>query len=82
MKVKFNYYLKIKEIMNKDYDVFTIEKPISIREIFEKNLPKDKLNMIDLSELMIVSDGKNIENLDTLVDMDIVFSICPKIYGG
>lgn len=82
MEIKFNYYLKIKKIMEKDSDVFKIDKPTSIKDILDNNLEQDKLNMIDLSELMIVSNGKNIEDLNTLVDVDTVFSICPKIYGG
>ena len=82
MEIKLNYYLKIKKIMGKDNDTFRIEKPNKIKNILNNYITEDKLKQIDLSETMIISDGKNIEDLDELIDVDTVFSICPKIYGG
>lgn len=82
MKIRFNYYLKIKSIMEKDYDIFEIDRPTTIRDIFNKNIISDKLDKIDLSEILIICDEKNIESLDMLIDSDINLSICPKIYGG
>lgn len=82
MKIRFNYYLKIKSIMEKDYDIFEIDRPTTIRDIFNKNIISDKLDKIDLTEILIICDEKNIESLDMLIDSDINLSICPKIYGG
>lgn len=82
MEIKLNYYLKIKKIMGKDNDTFRIEKPTTFKNILNNYITEDKLKQIDLSETMIISDGKNIEDLDELIDVDTVFSICPKIYGG
>jgi len=80
MEIKFNYYLKVKKIMERDYDVLNFNEPVSIKEMITNNL--DKSNKIDLSEILIISDGKTIDDLNMLIDKDTVFSICPKIYGG
>lgn len=82
MKIRFNYYLKIKNIMEKDFDIFNVPEAMSLRKIILTNISKEKMDKIDLSEILIVSDGRNIENLDEIVEEDTVFSVCPKIYGG
>jgi hypothetical protein len=82
MKVKFNYFLKIKSLMGKEFDEFEINESSTIKDIILNNIPSDKLEKINLSELMVICDGKNVESLDTVVEEDVVFSICPKIYGG
>lgn len=82
MKIKFNYYLKIKNIMQKEHDTFEIAEPKSIKKILKENIDKEKLEQIDLSELLIMCDGNSINNLNYVVEQDTVFSICPKIYGG
>lgn len=82
MKIKFNYYLKIKNIMEKEYDVFQISKPMSLKEMFLNNISEEKLSQINLTELLVICNGKNIDNLDEVIEEDAEFSICPKIYGG
>ncbi len=82
MKIRFNYYLKIKNIMGKDFDIFNVPESMSLKKIILTNISKEKIDKIDLSEILIVSDGRNIENLDEIVEEDAVFSVCPKIYGG
>lgn len=82
MKVKFNYYLKIKKIMGKDSDEFLLTESNDLRSILKENLGEEKFGMLNLSESLIICDGKNIDDLDMIVDKECVFSICPKIYGG
>lgn len=82
MTIRFNYYLKIKNIMGKDFEIFEIPEAMSLKNIFLSNIPEEKINQINLSELLVICDGKNIESLDEIIENDAVFSICPKIYGG
>lgn len=82
MKIRFNYYLKIKNIMQKEFDEFEISEKKSLKQIILENIDKEKINKIDLSELLIICDGKNVDDMDMIVENDVVFSICPKIYGG
>lgn len=82
MRIRFNYYLKIKNIMEKDFEIFEIPEATSLKNIFLSNIPEEKINQINLSELLVICDGKNIESLDEIIENDAVFSICPKIYGG
>lgn len=82
MKVRFNYYLKIKSIMGKEYDEFEVSHNDTLKNILYKNIDEDKMNQIDFNELLIICDGKNIDDINMVVENDIVFSICPKIYGG
>ncbi len=82
MKIKFNYYLKIKKIIGKDFDIFEISEPTTIKDIIQNNIHKDKLDKIDLSEILLIKDGENIENLNTIINTDSTFSVCSKIYGG
>ena len=82
MNIRFNYYLKVKNILGKDFDVFEVQEPTSLRNMILSKIPEDKIKQIDLSELLIICEGRNIENLDDIIEKDTVFSICPKIYGG
>lgn len=68
--------------MGKDFDIFNVPESMSLKKIILTNISKEKIDKIDLSEILIVSDGRNIENLDEIVEEDAVFSVCPKIYGG
>ncbi len=82
MKVRFNYFLKIKKIMEKDFEIFEVKENSTLKNIIQNNFAKDKLEQIDLSEILIICDGKNIDDLNLIVDKECVFTICPKIYGG
>lgn len=82
MKIKINYYLKIKNIMGKEFDIFEVSKVTTFRNVLVKNISPDKIEKIDLSEVLVIKDGKHIENLDENIENDAEFSICPKIYGG
>ncbi|MBP3841990.1 MAG: hypothetical protein IK997_07740 [Bacilli bacterium] len=82
MKIRFNYYLKIRSIMKKEFDEFDVNEKKSLKEIIFENIEKDKIDQIDLSELLIICGGKNVDSIDMMVEKDTVFSICPKIYGG
>ena len=82
VKIRFNYYLKIRSIMKKEFDEFDVNEKKSLKEIIFENIEKDKIDQIDLSELLIICGGKNVDSIDMMVEKDTVFSICPKIYGG
>lgn len=82
MRVRLNYYLKIKNIMKKDFDIFEVNESKSLKNILLEYIDKDKISQINLSEILVICDGKNVENLDFVVENDSEFSICPKIYGG
>ena len=68
--------------MKKEFDEFDVNEKKSLKEIIFENIEKDKIDQIDLSELLIICGGKNVDSIDMMVEKDTVFSICPKIYGG
>lgn len=82
MKIRFNYYLKIKNIMGKEFDEFEINEPDSFKNIFINKIEQEKLKKIDLLEILVIRNGENIKDLDEKIHDDSIFSICPKIYGG
>ena len=41
MKVRFNYFLKIKKIMEKDFEIFEVKENSTLKNIIQNNFAKD-----------------------------------------
>lgn len=82
MSIIVKYHLKLKNIMGKNTDTFDFENNMTLREVLEKNLDVELFQKICSSDLLIISEGINYNNLDINVENGKTYCLCPKLYGG